>query len=97
MNRLDEELVLLRNRIAAIEEKKRKEEENKMNPMTKLETVIEEKKNNHRYPGPGCHKDRFVSYNRLTGELAYLEPILYALQDIQKRLLALEQPKLTSP
>ena len=45
MNRLDEELVLLRNRIAAIEEKKRKEEENKMNPMTKLETVIEEKKN----------------------------------------------------
>ena len=97
MNRLDEELSLLRNRIAMLEEKKRKEEESKMNPMTKLETVIEEKKKNNRYPGPGSHKDRFISYNRLTGELAYLEPILYALQDIQKRLLALEEPKLTSP
>jgi hypothetical protein len=90
MNRLDEELVLLRNRIAAIEEKKRREEENKMNPMTKLESVIDEKKKNHRYPGPGSHKDRFISYNRLTGELAYLEPILYLLQEIQGRLTALE-------
>ena len=97
MNRLDEELVLLRNRIAALEEKKRKEEESKMNPMTKLESVVDEKKKNHRYPGPGAHRDRFVNYNMLTGELAYLEPILYALQDIRKRLTALEEPKLTSP
>jgi hypothetical protein len=97
MNQLDDELVLLRNRIAALEEKKRREEENKMNPMTKLEAVIDEKKKNHRYPGPGSHRDRFVNYNMLTGELAYLEPILYALQDIQKRLTALEEPKLTSP
>jgi hypothetical protein len=91
MNRLDEELSLLRNRIAMLEEKKRKEEESKMNPMTKLETVIDEKKKNHRYPGPGSHRDRFVNYNMLTGELAYLEPIFYVLQEIQGRLTALER------
>ena len=63
MNRLDEELVLLRNRIAAIEEKKRKEEENKMNPMTKLETVIEEKKNKGQQR---THSGRLRSQNGIT-------------------------------
>jgi hypothetical protein len=89
MNKIDDELVLLRSRIAELEEKKKKEEDSKQNPIMKLETVIDEKRK-IRYPGPGAHRDCFHRYNQLTNELSYLEPIIYALKDIQGRLAALE-------
>ena len=89
MNKIDEELVLLRSRIAELEEKKKNEENSKQNPITKLEAVVDEKRK-IRCPGPGAHRDRFNHYNQLTNELSYLEPIIYALKDIQGRLAALE-------
>jgi|688.fasta_scaffold932050_2 hypothetical protein len=89
MNKIDEELVLLRSRIAELEDKKKKEEDSKQNPIMKLEAVVDEKRK-IRCPGPGAHRDRFNHYNQLTNELSYLEPIIYALKDIQGRLAALE-------
>ena len=89
MNKIDEELVLLRSRIADLEEKKKKEEDSKHNPILKLEAVVDEKRK-VRCPGPGAHRDRFNHYNQLTNELSYLEPIIYTLKDIQGRLAALE-------
>jgi hypothetical protein len=96
MSQLDSELTLLKQRLAALEEQKRieleKEAEKKTNPLKVLEEILNEKKkeiaNNiagNRYksnPLGKCYDQEKVSM---------LEPIFNMLQDIQKRLDALEK------
>ena len=96
MSQLDSELTLLKQRLAALEEQKRieleKEAEKKTNPLKVLEEILNEKKkeiaNNiagNRYksnPLGQCYDQEKVSM---------LEPIFNMLQDIQKRLDALEK------
>ena len=92
MSTIDSELLLLKQRLSALEEQKRieaeKDAENRANPMKVLETIIDEKKKqieNNRY-SKSLPLARFYDQEKV----AMLEPILNALQDIQKRLMALE-------
>ena len=92
MSTIDSELSLLKQRLAALEEQKRieaeKDAENRANPMKVLETIIEEKKKkieNNRYS-----KSIPLAQYYDQEKVAMLEPILNALQDIQKRLTTLE-------
>ena len=92
MSAIDSELSLLKQRLAALEEQKRieaeKDAEKKANPMKVLEMIIEEKKKkieNNRYS-----KSIPLAQYYDQEKVAMLEPILNALQDIQKRLTALE-------
>lgn len=92
MSAIDSELSLLKQRLAGLEEQKRieaeKDAEKKANPMKVLETIIEEKKKkieNNRYS-----KNLPLAQYYDQEKVAMLEPILNALQDIQKRLTALE-------
>ena len=92
MSTIDSELLLLKARLAALEDQKRieaeKDAENRANPMKVLETIIDEKKKqieNNRY-SKSLPLARFYDQEKV----AMLEPILNALQDIQKRLMALE-------
>ena len=92
MSQLDTELTLLKQKLAALEEQKRieleKEAEKKTNPLKVLEEILNEKKKeiaNNRYksnPLGKCYDQEKVSM---------LEPIFNMLQDIQKRLDALEK------
>ena len=92
MSAIDSELSLLKQRLAALEEQKRieaeKDAEKKANPMKVLETIIEVKKKkieNNRYS-----KNLPLAQYYDQEKVAMLEPILNALQEIQKRLTALE-------
>lgn len=92
MSAIDSELSLLKQRLAALEEQKRieaeKDAEKKANPMKVLETIIEEKKKkieNNRYS-----KSIPLAQYYDQEKVAMLEPIFAMLQDIQKRLMALE-------
>ena len=92
MSNIDTELSLLKQRLAALEEQKRmyaeKEAENRANPMKVLGEILDAKKkkierNSYSRSLPLA---RFYDQEKV----AMLEPILNALQDIQKRLTALE-------
>jgi len=92
MSAIESELSLLKQRLAVLEEQKRieaeKEAEKKANPMKVLEDIIDEKKKkieNNRYS-----KSLPLAQYYDQEKVAMLEPILNALQDIQKRLTALE-------
>ena len=92
MSAIDSELSLLKQRLAALEEQKRieaeKDAEKKANPMKVLEMIIEEKKKkieNNRYS-----KSIPLAQYYDQEKVAMLEPIFAMLQDIQKRLTALE-------
>jgi hypothetical protein len=92
MSNIDSELSLLKQRLAALEEQKRieaeKEAEKKANPMKVLGEILDAKKkqierNSYSRSLPLA---RFYDQEKV----AMLEPILNMLQDIQKRLTALE-------
>jgi DNA-binding HxlR family transcriptional regulator len=92
MSAIDSELMMLKQRLEALEEQKRietqKEAEKKANPMKVLGDIIDEKKKQierNRY-SKNLPLARFYDEEKV----AMLEPILNALQDIQKRLTALE-------
>ena len=88
MNDIDSELTLLKERMAALEEKKRIEAEKRANPMKILEEFIDEKKKqieNNRY-SKSLPLARFYDKEKIS----YLEPILTVLLDIQNRLKILE-------
>ena len=91
MSQLDSELTLLKQRLAALEEQKRieleKEAEKKTNPLKVLEEFIDENKKQ-------IANNKFTKYIPLFVEqekVSMLEPIVNMLQDIQKRLDALEK------
>jgi hypothetical protein len=91
MSRIDSELTLLRAKIAQLEEQKQEEKlvEDfiKAYPLESLEKIIEKKKKDIER-----NSDRSLSVQRTQDEekVAFLEPILYALQNITKRLEVLE-------
>ena len=93
MSQIDNELNLLKQRLAALEEQKRieaeKDAEKKANPIKVLEGIIDEKKKqieNNRY-SKSLPLARFYDQEKV----AMLEPIFNMLVDIQKRLDALEK------
>ena len=79
MSQLDSELQLLRIRLAALEEQKRTEDEKKSFPLKTLEGVVDK----YKSIGHGCAKTKET--------LAFLEPILDILKNIQERLDILEK------
>ena len=93
MSTIDSELLLLKQRLSALEEQKRieaeKDAEKRANPMKVLKDIIDEKKQqieNNRYS---------KLLPQLNDQVAMLEPILNVLHDIQKRLTALENKNMT--
>lgn len=93
MSQIDNELNLLKQRLAALEEQKRieaeKEVEKKANPIKVLGEILDEKKKqieNNRY-SKSLPLARFYDQEKV----AMLEPIFNMLVDIQKRLDALEK------
>ena len=92
MSAIDSELSLLKQRLAALEEQKRieaeKDAEKKANPMKVLETIIEEKKKKIERNSYSNSIPLAQYYDQ--EKVAMLEPIFAMLQDIQKRLAALE-------
>ena len=89
MSQIDNELNLLKQRLAVLEEQKRIEAEKKANPIKILEVIIEEKKKqieNNRY-SKSLPLARFYDQEKV----AMLEPIFNMLVDIQRRLDALEK------
>jgi hypothetical protein len=93
MSQIDNELNLLKQRLAALEEQKRieteKEAEKKANPMRVLEEIIDEKKKQIQRDtySKSLPLARFYDQEKV----AMLEPIFNMLVDIQKRLDALEK------
>ena len=82
MSTIDSELLLLKQRLSALEEQKRieaeKDAENRANPMKVLEMIIEDKKKqieNNRY-SKSLPLARFYDQEKV----GMLEPILNALQ-----------------
>ena len=92
MSTIDSELVLLRQRLAILEEQKRaeieKESEKKAFPLKTLESIIDEKKKqieNNKY-SKALPLARFYDQEKV----AMLEPIFSMLKNIQERLDTLE-------
>ena len=93
MSAIDSELLLLKQRLSALEEQKRieaeKEAEKKANPMKVLKDIIDEKKQqieNNRY-SKSLPLARFYDQEKVS----YLEPIFNMLKSINERLEALEK------
>lgn len=89
MSHLDSELKTLRIRLAMLEEQKRIELEKKEFPLKTLEDIIDEKRkqierNSYSKSLPLA---RFYDQEKV----AFLEPILNMLKNIQERLDALEK------
>ena len=94
MSAIESELNLLKQRMAALEEQKRIEAEKKANPIKVLESFVDSTKKkveNNNY-AQGAQLAAYYDAEKIT----YLEPILNALLDIQKRLGVLEQKDLLS-
>jgi hypothetical protein len=96
MSTIDNELNLLKQRMATLEEQKRihaeKEAEKKANPMKVLESFIDntKKKVDSNAYAKGAQLAAYYDAEKIL----YLEPILNALLDIRKRLDALEQKEI---
>ena len=91
MNQIDIEIEVHRNRIAYLEKQKEAELKKKVDPLETLEKIMNEKKKqveNNRY-SKSIPLARFYDQEKI----GYLEPILYALKNIQERLDALENKK----
>ena len=92
MSQLDSELNTLRIRLAALEEQKRIEaetaSEKKAFPLKALEVLID----SHRSVPMGVsNKFQKERWRHSQEKLAFLEPILHVLKDIQQRLEILEK------
>ncbi len=88
MSQLDSELQLLRVRLAALEEQKRTEVEKKAFPLKTLESVVDKYKT---ISHGGSNKFQNERYYKSKETLAFLEPILDILKNIQERLEILEK------
>jgi len=95
MSQLDSELDRLRLRMIALEEQKRKEaeveSEKKSFPLKTLEEVIVNRKNGVNRGAGKLGSSQREYYINTMRELSFLEPILYALKNINERLDALEK------
>jgi hypothetical protein len=95
MSQLDTELTLLKQRLAMLEERKRVETEKdidkKENPMNVLQLFIDDKKKQIERNNYSKNVPLAQYYDR--EKVSFLEPILYTLTDILKRLDMLEKSK----
>jgi hypothetical protein len=105
MSQIDDELTILKQRLAVLEEQKRieaeKEAEKKINPMKILGEILNEKKKlrnlsqegppSGRTPREFCMStEEFVWLCDQNDKVKYLEPIFNILKSINERLDALE-------
>jgi hypothetical protein len=108
MSQIDDELTILKQRLAALEEQKRieaeKEAEKKTNPIKILGEIVDEKKKlrnlsqvgrpSGRTPKEFCMStEEFVWLCDQNDKAKYLEPIFNILKSINDRLDALENKK----
>jgi hypothetical protein len=91
MSQLDSELIMLRKRLAALEEQKRKEEEmaseKKELPLKTFEVLIDY----YESLVPGKDQYQTEKWRKSQEKLKFLKPILDVLKDIQLRLEILEK------
>lgn len=91
MSHLDSELIMLRRRLAALEEQKRieveKESKERALPLKTLETLI----NEYEVMIPGKDRVQQERWSESRKKLRFLKPILDVLKNIQQRLEILEQ------
>ena len=103
MSQIDDELTILKQRLAALEEQKRieaeKEAENKINPMKIIGEILNEKKKLPIVSQGGepmktrefcMSTEKFVWLCDQNDKVKYLEPIFNMLKSINERLDALE-------
>jgi ribosome-binding ATPase YchF (GTP1/OBG family) len=87
MSSIDSEIEVLQSRLRALEEKKKEEERNKLEPMVTLQEYINENKKQAEFACDSHQRERQKVARR---ELRYLEPVLLILKNIEKRLDYLE-------
>jgi len=92
VNHIDNELNILRKKLASLEEQKKIEEQKEIekinNPLKTLEIIIDDKRKRFESNSYGRNRklERFYDQEKL----ATLEPIFNILKNIQERLLILE-------
>lgn len=90
MSQLDSEIIMLRRRLADLEEQKqievKKASEKKEFPLNTLEVLID----NYESLIPGKNQIQEEKWRASRDKLRFLKPILDVLKDIQERLEILE-------
>lgn len=93
MSDLDEVITSLRLKLAAAEDQKRRAAEVKANPMKTLETIVNQTKQSIE---TFEYRKQWHERIRACQTVAYLQPILDMLKQIEERLDALERKTVTS-
>jgi hypothetical protein len=89
MNNIDQELMILHAKIAELEEKKRREDERRNNPIAVLENFIEIKKQSVERNSYSNNLPLARKYD--DEKIIMIEPVLVVLKDLIERVSRLEQ------
>jgi hypothetical protein len=89
MNSIDNELMILHAKITELEEKKRREDERRNNPIMILENFIEVKKQSVERNSYSNNLPLARKYDQ--EKITMIEPILVVLKDLLERVSRLEQ------
>jgi hypothetical protein len=89
MNNIDHELMILHAKIAELEEKKRRDEERRTNPIMILENFVEVKKQAVERNSYSNNLPLARKYDQ--EKIVMIEPVLVVLKDLLERVSRLEQ------
>ena len=89
MNSIDNELMVLHAKIAELEEKKRREDERRNNPIMILENFIEVKKQAVERNSYSNNRPLARKYDQ--EKIVMIEPILFVLKNLLERVTKLEE------
>jgi hypothetical protein len=89
MNSIDNELMILHAKIAELEEKKRREDERRNNPIMILENFIEVKKQSVERNSYSNNLPLARKYDQ--EKITMIEPILVVLKNLLERVSKLEE------
>ena len=89
MNSIDHELMILHAKIAELEEKKRRDEERRTNPIMILENFVEVKKQAVERNSYSNNLPLARKYDQ--EKIVMIEPVLVVLKDLLERVSRLEQ------
>jgi hypothetical protein len=89
MNNIDNELMILHAKIAELEEKKRREDERRNNPIMILENFIEVKKQSVERNSYSNNLPLARKYDQ--EKITMIEPILVVLKNLLERVSKLEE------
>jgi hypothetical protein len=89
MNTVEHELMILHAKIAELEEKKRREDERRNNPIAVLESFIELKKQAVERNSYSNNLPLARKYDQ--EKIVMIEPVLVVLKDLLERVSRLEQ------